>query len=219
VAIRALVGFDRVLPSAPARGAADINLVEPYSEQPAVAESVPSAETRLLAHADLVRVGEGDPRPDLASLVLEGTTQDAVRLRLPTGEIALLSVGVIPPAEVSLGGWTFHGPALRVVRVGPDATWLAAESVRAVPGAFRAAEPGPVEVRRLPDGRVLVGTTSAIELAPTWAGAPRVVRVMEHDGWASGGVLDQPGVVDLATIERLRSRTGHRFLWLLLGDR
>jgi hypothetical protein len=106
------------------------------------------------------------------------------------------------------------------VRVGPEGVWLAAESVVAVPGAFRAAEPGPVEVRRLADGRVLVGTTSSIELDARWSGgAPAGLSLLEHDGWSAVGALDRAGAVDAMTVERLQARTGHRFLWLLLGDR
>jgi hypothetical protein len=217
VAIRALAGFDRVIASGPARGGEDVNLVEAYSEQPTVAESAASALPRLLVHADVARVGDRDPRPDLAAIGVEELGSDTVRLRLPSGEVAFLAAGTTPPTEVSLAGWTFQGPALRVVRVGPDDAWLATESVTAVPGAFRMAEAAPVEVRRLPDGRVHVGTTSAIELDHAWAG-PGLDRIalLEHDGWHPVGRLDGPGVVDTARIERLQARTGHRFVWLLL---
>jgi hypothetical protein len=219
VAIRALAGFDQVLASGPARGDADVNLVESWSEQPTVAETEPSAEPRLLVHADVARVGDRDPRPELAGITLEGTGRDTVQLRLSTGEVAMLAVGPAAPAAVTLAGWTFEGPSLRVVRVGPDSTWLAAESVVSVAGAFRAAGSGPVEVRRLTDGRVLVGTTTAIEVDVRWAQrAPRGMWVLEHDGWSAAGMLDVPGVVDTALIGRLQARTGHRFLWLLLGD-
>jgi hypothetical protein len=165
-------------------------------------------------------VGDRDPRAELAAIHLEGIGPDTVQLRLPTGEIATLAVGDIPPASVTLAGWTFEGPALRVVRAGPGAAWLAAESVVAVSGAFRTPEPGPVEVRRLTDGRVLVGTTTAIELDARWAGgAPSGLRVLEHEGWTEAGGLERQGVLDAPTIARLQDRTGHRFLWLLLGDR
>jgi hypothetical protein len=220
VAIRALAGFDRAVPSGPARGGADVNLVEPWSEQPTIAETEHSAAARLLVHADVARVGDRDPRPELAAIALEGTGTDSVQLRLPTGEVCMLSVADQPPVAVTLGGWTFEGPSLRVVRVGPEGVWLAAESVVAVPGAFRAAEPGPVEVRRLADGRLLVGTTTAIELDARWAGsAPRGLSLLEHDGWATLQPAERPGVVDARTVEALQARTGHRFLWLLLGDR
>jgi hypothetical protein len=42
--------------------------------------------------------------------------------------------------------------------------------------------------------------------------------VLEHDGWSPVGRLDRPVVVDAATIEGLQDRTGHSFVWLLLGD-
>lgn len=132
----------------------------------------------------------------------------------------MLAVGDTPPSAVTLGGRTFQGPALRVVRVGPDGVWLAAEAVVSVSGAFRAAGPGPVEVRRLAHGRVLVGTTTAIELDARWAGsAPRGLWLLEHDGWTTMEPLERPGVVDAGTVNSLQARTGHRFLWLLLGDR
>jgi hypothetical protein len=219
VAIRGLVGFERAVAAGPARGGADRNLVEAYSEQPTVAEAGHSAEPRLLVHADVARVGDRDPRPDLAAIEVLGTTADTVDLRLASGELARLAVGPTPPTEVSLGGWTFRGPALHVVRVGPDGVWLATESVVEVVGAFRATEPGPVEVRRLPDGRVLVGATSAIELDPAWSGVGLVrASVLEHDGWTPVGGLARPNVVDADLVERLQARTGHRFVWLLLGQ-
>ncbi|MEZ4595401.1 MAG: hypothetical protein R3C32_00440 [Chloroflexota bacterium] len=162
--------------------------------------------------------GRPRPGPDLAAIEVTGTTADTVDLRLASGEVARLAVGVTPPTEVALGGWTVRGPALSVVRVGPDAVWLAIESVVEVAGAFRAAAPGPVEVRRLPDGRALVGTTCAIELDPAWSGRTLgQVSVLEHDGWAPVGVLARPDVVDAPLVERLQARTGHRFLWLLLA--
>jgi hypothetical protein len=76
-----------------------------------------------------------------------------------------------------------------------------------------------VEVRRLPDGRVLVGATSAIELDPAWSGVGLVrASVLEHDGWTPVGGLARPNVVDADLVERLQARTGHRFVWLLLGQ-
>lgn len=218
VAIRALVGFERAVASGPARGGADRNLVEWYSEQPTVVEAGPSAEPRLLVHADVARVGDRDPRPDLAAIEVVHAGDDTVDLRLASGEVARLAVGVEPPTEVTLGGRTFRGPALHVVRVGPDGVWLATESVSEVVGAFRMAAPGPVEVRRLPDGRVLVGVMDAIELDPAWSGDGLThVSLLEHDGWTSADTLGRAGVVDAALVERLQGRTGHRFLWLLLG--
>jgi hypothetical protein len=103
------------------------------------------------------------------------------------------------------------------VRVGPDGVWLATEAVTEVVGAFRVAEPAPIEVRRLGDGRVLVSTTAAIEIDAAWAGSrPRGVSVLEHDDWHRVGELDRPGVVDADLVERLQAHTGHRSLWLLL---
>ncbi len=214
------MGFDRAVASGPARGGADRNLVEAWSEQPTIVEDGLSAEPRLLAHADVARVGDRDPRADLAAIVVTGSSADTVELRLASGEVARLAVGATPPTEVSLGGWVVRGPALRVVRVGPEAVWLAIESVVEVVGAFRAAEPGPVEVRRLPDGRALVGTTCAIEVDPAWSGHELLhVSVLEHDGWAPVGELARPNVVDADLVGRLQTRTGHRFLWLLLAGR
>ena len=129
--------------------------------------------------------------------------------------------GATPPAEVDPRRWTFHGPALRVVRVGPDGTWLAAESVVAVAGAFRAAERRGRS--RSVDCRTAASSwarPTAIELDAGWAGdTSRDLSVLEHDGWSPVAPLDRPGVVDAATVGRLQARTGHRFLWLLLGDR
>jgi len=177
-----------------------------------------SADARLLVHADVARVGDTDPRGDLAAIEVTGMAADTVDLRLASGEVARLAVGTTPPTEVTIGGWTSRGPALRVVRVGPDAVWLAIESVVEVVGAFRAAAPGPVEVRRLPDGRVLVSTTTAIEVDPAWSRVQlRHVSILEHDGWTAVGELARPNVVDADLVERLQARTGHRSLWLLLA--
>ena len=79
------------------------------------------------------------------------------------------------------------------------------------------AEPGPVEVRRLADGSVLVGTTQALVIDVAWARTPLdQVRVLEAAGWADAGSLSTPLVVDAALIERLQARTGHAFVWLHL---
>jgi hypothetical protein len=215
VAIRALAGFDRTDCSCPARGGADRNLVAPHSEQPTVVEERASAITRLLAHADVARVGDRDPLPDLAAITVVAATADTLTVRLPSGELAHLAAGATPPTRVELAGWTFLGPALHVVRAGPDGAWLASEAVLEVPGAFRLDAPGPVEVRRLAGGGVLVGTTEAIELDPAWVGdGLSVLSVLEHDGWRRVGELVRPGAVDAQTIEGPRERTGHRFLWL-----
>lgn len=217
VAIRPLVGFGRTVPSGPARGGADVNLVEAYSEQPTVVEADLSAGPRLLVHADVARVGDRDPRPELAAIVVDDISAEEVGLRLPSGEVARLSVADEPPTEVTLGGWTFTGPGLHVVRVGPDARWLAAEAVLEVDGAFRLAAPGSVEVRRLSTGGILVGTTEPIELGAAWAGdGLRRLSVLEHDGWSPVGELERAGVVDADAMSRLRARTGHAFLWLVL---
>jgi hypothetical protein len=74
-----------------------------------------------------------------------------------------------------------------------------------------------VEVRRLSTGGILVGTTEAIELDAAWAGdGLRRLSVLEHDGWAPAGDMERAGVVDAGLMARLRERTGHAFLWLVL---
>ena len=79
------------------------------------------------------------------------------------------------------------------------------------------AEPGPVEVRRLADGSVLVGTTQALVIDAAWTPTPLAqVLVLEAAGWAEAGSLTTPLVVDAALIERLQARTGHAFVWLQL---
>jgi hypothetical protein len=216
VAIRALTGFDRAITSGPARGGRDLNLVAGYSEQPTVVEDRAAAGPRLLAHADVARVGDRDPLPELAAITVEATS-DTLLAHLPSGEVAHLAVGERPPAELVLGGWTFRGPALHVVRVGPSGAWLAADTVAEVPGAFRLGSPGPVEVRRLDGGGVLLSVTGAITLDPAWAGDGLTrLSLLEHSGWRPAGSLDHAGVVEAAILERLRAQTGHRSLWLRL---
>ena len=137
VVIRALAGYDEVIASGPARGGADRNLVAEHSEQPSVAESASSAASRLLAHVDLVRSGGADPSTELAAITVEVTRDETIVIRAASGELCWLSVAARTPSVVELGGWTVTGPALHVVRVGPNGDWLAGESVSAIPGADR----------------------------------------------------------------------------------
>jgi len=218
VAIRALAGYDQVIESGPARGGADRNLVAEHSEQPSVAESAPSGAARLLAHIDLVRSSGTDPTPDLAAITFETPDDDTLVIRTPSGEVAQLSVAAVPPTSVELAGWVVTGPALHVVRVGPNGDWLAGESISTIPGALRMEQPGSVEIRRLADGSVLVGTTSALTIDDAWGLGPLdQVQLLEADGWADAGTLDAPLVIDAALLDRLRARTGHDFLWLHLS--
>jgi hypothetical protein len=224
VAIRALAGYDRVTPSGPARGGPDRNLVAEHSEQPSVEESAPSAQTRLLAHIDVCRSGGGDPRQDLAAMAAESPDVETLILRPRTGEVCRLSVGPQPPTLVELDGWTVTGPALHVVRIGPDGSWLAGEAIERVQRGDTAIlsmdQPGPVEVRRLGDGSLLVGTSTGLTLGAGWAPAGLGgVQVLEADGWADAGALATERAIDPALVRHLSGRTGHEFVWLRLVAR
>jgi hypothetical protein len=221
VAIRALTGYDLVMPSGPARGGADRNLVAEHSEQPAVAESAASAATRLLAHIDVCRSRGADPTPDLAAIAFESPDDETLIVRTATGEACRLSVGPRPPTRVELDGWTVTGHALHVVRIGPDGTWLAGESIAQVlhgdTGILSMERPGPVEVRRLADGSVLVGTTAGLSFDAGWAPSKLPsVQVLEAAGWVDAGPLAMHRVVDADLVRRLQDRTGHEFVWLRL---
>ena len=189
VAIRALAGFDRAVPSGPARGGADVNLVEAYSEQPTVSR-VPSPPRRPAAGPRGRRPdGRSGPAPRARGDRARGHRSRHGAAPAPDGRGRPARRGRATPAEVTLGGWTFHGPALHVVRVGPDGAWLAAESVIAASGAFRAASAGArrgpptgrrpcprrhdrVPSRSMPGGRAVPGA---------------VCRCSTHDGWSALG--------------------------------
>ena len=77
--------------------------------------------------------------------------------------------------------------------------------------------PGPVEVRRLVDGSVLVGTTDGLSI-DAGVGAPELpsVQVFEAAGWADAGPLATHRVVDDGPRPTTPGRTGHEFVWLRL---
>lgn len=215
VAIRALHGFHRVVGSGPARGGADRNLVAAHSEQPTLVADL-LAGTHLLVHADVARCRDEDPSDTLGGIEVAEVATEQVALALPSGEQAWLAVGIEPPTRVELAGWVAHGPALRALRIGPADAWFAGESIHHIDGVVRLDAPGPLEVRRLPDGGVLVSTQEALVLDPAWAGPQRTIAVHEDGHWVDVGPLETPGEVDPDLLVRLQARTGHRLVWLWL---
>jgi hypothetical protein len=217
VAIRRLVGYDEALPSGPARGGADRNLVAQHSEQPSVRGSLRARGAQLLVSADVARARDVDPIPDLCGVSVERVGASSVIVRLKGGDSAFLAAGGRPPRRVCLDGWSITGPALRVVRIGPGGTWFAGEAIAEVHGVVRLDRPGPVEVRRLADGGVLVGTTAGVSVDPVWAAASMGrVSAFGADGWGDATPLESPGVVPARLVRALQRATGHTFVQLRL---
>jgi hypothetical protein len=215
VAIRPFVGWDASVPSGPARGGTDRNLVAEHAEQPSVEEHRPSHRRRVLGHADMARTGGGDPMAEMAAIDVRHADSTTLLVTTPTGETCRLAAGARPPREVKVGGWTFRGPALHVIRVGPRGAWLGGESIVEVVGAVRFARPGPALVRRLTKGRILLGTTAGAAIDPGWARArPDRLLLLDGGAWIEVGRLEEALVISDRTFRTCRRRTGHRFVWL-----
>lgn len=217
VAIRSLIGYDEVVESGPARDGPDRNLAADHSEQPSVRERGPRGSARLLVSADVARARDVDPCPDLAGIVVEAIDHASTLVRFPSGERARLDGAWRPSRQIDLDGWIVTGPALRVVRLGPNGEWFGGESITEIEGVVRLDRPGPVEVRKGDDGRVLVGTISGMTVAAAWTGRPMTrVALLGPEGWGEPTTLAEPGVIPTRLVRSLQRATGHTFVELRL---
>jgi hypothetical protein len=218
VAVRALVGFDRVRESAPFAAGPDRNLVADHAEQPTAEESAPTRRPRIVG-----TVGWAGARPEIPFEAL-----DAVRLLSSDGEVAEVALGDTGRCVVALGhggprslscnGLTATGPGVRLFRVDPGRE-VGGESIAAIDRVVRLDRPGPIALTRVDEGpSVLAWTEAGLTVDPAWAGfQPRTVAVRGPlGGWSAPCRLERDGHVTPAIVRRLRTVAGWRFLELRL---
>jgi hypothetical protein len=170
VAIRRLLGFDRVGVSETGRGRMNVvhdRSSHPWSEEGA-ATSVPrvvasatvaarresAAAIRLLRALDVVRVDGG-------RLTLESRVRPA--------ETAVVDVSGRSVTCLQIAGRDVHGPGLRVVLARNDGSAFGGERIASIDGVLTLARPGIVAVTH--GGRWVETTVaSGIRLDPSWAG-------------------------------------------------
>ncbi len=218
VAVRPLLGFDRVRASAPFAAGPDRNLVADHAEQPMAEESTPSRRSRLVA-----TVGWAGARAEIPFQAL-----DAVGLVTSDGQVAEVTLGDAgrcavalrhrAPRSLSCGGLTATGPGVRLLRVDPGRE-VGGESIATIDGVVRLDRPGPIALTRLDDGpAVLVWTESGLTVDPAWSGfRPRAVAARGPLGaWGAPVGLGRDGHVTPDIVRRLRAAAGWRLLELRL---
>ena len=160
-----------------------------------------------------------DPTADLSALAVRTPDAGTLIVGAPSGETCVLSVVVPPPERVEVEGWVVTGPALHIVRIGPEGSWLAGESIASIARdgveVLRMHRPGPVEIRRLPDASVLIGTTEGLVLDASWAPVDLDrLHVLDADRWVDAGQLRSPLVLGPDEVDRLQQRSGHAWIWV-----
>jgi hypothetical protein len=217
VAIRALLGYDLVVDSAPYGAGPDGNLVAEHSEQPMVAESAASAQPRIVGGVGWAGTDPALPSSDLEAVAATCLSEGLVDVRLGQAERVFADLRARPGKSLSIGRWKATGPGVRLLRVNDNGTALAGESIAAIEGAVRLERPGPISVAC--DGEaIVVWAEGGFRIDPGWAAvAPRSVAVREIDeGWSTPVRLDDLGVVPGALVRRLRRSTGRRLVELRL---
>ncbi len=208
VAIRALLGYAEVRPSAPFGRGPDRNLVADHAEQPVAAEATETARRRILATVTAAVAAPVPPIDELRAVEARVAGPRQVELTLGDEEHALAVVSSRAVAHAELAGFRFEGPGLRVARVRRDGSRLAGEAIGSIDGVVRLDRPGVIDVWRHEPGLVEVLTATGFTLDAEWAGfIPRLLEAREHDGWHEVATLDD-GRVPAAVIRRLRRESG-----------
>jgi hypothetical protein len=174
-----------------------------------VEEERPSAAPRVVVAASMAVAAGAAPTTDLEHIAVEVLGGWLVRLRLGDEESCVLALGPSPVRELGVGRRRISGPALRVVRARLDDTGFAGERIAAIEGVVELDPPGPVSLRRMPDGSITVTTSSGIRLDPAWATRPlRSLRIEPGTEREAAVRLDEALVVPRSTIRRLQRRSG-----------
>jgi hypothetical protein len=207
VAIRALLGYDRVVPAADAPS--DINLVADRVVQPVAEESRASARERIVVAASLAAAAGAGSIADLEAVEAEPASGSALTIRFGEDESCVLQLGSRFVNEVRVESRWVRGPAVRVVRGFADDSAFAGETISSIDGVIALDPPGPVAVSRSEDGTVRVTTSSGVRLDPSWTrGTSRAIETDGGDGVPVEIRLDEPGVITRRTIRRLQRLTG-----------
>jgi hypothetical protein len=218
VAIRALIGYDVILDSAPFGHGPDRNLVADHSEQPMVTETVASSRPRVVGSVGWAGAEPTPPIPDLEAVSAIVLSDGLVEVDFGSGERAVVDVRGHPRQAMVVGRWTACGPGVRVFRAADDGSRLAGESIASIDGVVELDRPGPIALTRTADG-VHAWAEGGFHLEPAWAGfAGRTVEVREIDeAWSAPTRLDEVGRVPAGLVRRLRRSTGRRLLELRVG--
>jgi hypothetical protein len=215
VAIRAIVGYDRVVPGG--TGPSDENLVADRVEHPFVEESPASARARIVLSASAAAASDSTYRADLDAIDAKVLAGSVVLVRLGDEESCLLQLGPRTAGEVVVAGRRVTGPGVRVVRARMDGSAFAGEAISAIDGVVELDPPGPLSVQRLETGIVRATTASGIRLDPSWMiASPRRATLDGGLGTPIDIPLDEPGVIGRRAIRRLQRITGATLLELEL---
>jgi hypothetical protein len=217
VAIRSLLGYDLAVESAPWGTGPDANLVAEHAEQPAVAESVPSARPRVVASVGWAGADRTVPIADLETVTAVLVAPEIVQVRLGSEELAMVDLGRRPGRAPAVDGVRACGRAVRVLRTSIDRSSVGGEAIDSIDGVIRLDRPGPISLRRSPDA-LDIWAEGGFSVDPQWTGfAARAIQVREIDErWSTPLPLDSANVVPTTLVRRLRRSTGRRLLELRL---
>ncbi|HEY2888669.1 MAG TPA: hypothetical protein VGJ17_08645, partial [Candidatus Limnocylindrales bacterium] len=209
VAIRALLGYDRHVPGRPQGDRPDLNLVADRVEQPSVEESRPSSRPRVLAAASLAIADSAASPEELALVHVELPERWLLRVRLADEETCLLVLAASGARSLQAGRRRVVGPSIRLVRAREDDAGFGGESIAEIEGVIRLDRPGPISVRRLPDGTVRIVTSTGFALDPDWLGGPLLTLAADAgSGLPSRQALEQSGTVPSGMVRRLQRAVG-----------
>jgi Uncharacterized protein conserved in bacteria (DUF2264) len=218
VAVRALVGFDRVRPSGPYGVGPDRNLVADHAEQPMAEETRPGYGRRIVGTVGWAGAQRVVPFEALGAVALAAIEDERVEVRLGDDERCVGALGQRAPGSLTCGGLTAIGPAVRLLRV-DGGRHVSGEAIAAIDGVVRLDRPGPIALTRLDEpATVHAWTETGFRVDPGWAGfAPRAVAVRGPLGdWGEPIRLGGDGHVTPSIVRRLRAMAGWRLLELRL---
>ncbi len=218
VGIRRLLGYDGQQASAPFLGQSNLNLAYPYAEQPLVCETEPSALVRCVAAISLARPAPFDPAAEFAQVAVAASPNGAFRISLPDGDEAFAAVGAAPPEQVSVGGVSFTGAAIRQVRVAAGGQCLSGSGAEQIEGVAAFSAPAIFQLVRGPAGSLTALTNAGIEFDSAWIGGPlRRARVEALDGSLVDVTVEcGAAAVPAAVIRSWRARNERELITLRL---
>lgn len=217
VAIRALFGYDRHVPSVSRGPGSDLNLVASQVEHPTVEESRPSARPRVLACASAAIARTEAPIADLESIAVDLEDRWTLWVRFATEETCVVVLARAGARALTVGPRRVTGPALRVVRSRTDDSGFAGEQISEIEGVIALDRPGPVSVQRSDDGSVRIVTATGFRLHPGWTLKPLATLATDDPSRPSETEhLESPGVVGARAIRRLQRATGRTLVQVRL---
>lgn len=218
VAVRALMGFERLRASRPFGAGPDRNLVADHAEQPTAEEMAPSRRRRVVGTVGWAGAQRDIPFATMDAVALVAADGDVVEIALGEAERCVVALGHRAPRSLTCGGLIATGPAVRLLRVAPGRE-VGGESIAEIDGVVRLDRPGPVALTRLDEPAAVVAwTETGMTVDPAWAGfTPRAVAVRGPLGaWGAAVRLGGDGHVTPSIVRRLRAMAGWQLLELRL---